>query len=679
MNAQYTNYPIQSTKYWRSQKPEHGSWRVEVEPTGADYPQNYNTFLHVLDVEDQETSNSVTSQLIESNSGDAMQGSFIQGTPHKVAMFARSPEQITSTSFTIPASGETDLLILDLVENTNYYYKRNGQNIEISTSDNGGFTRQSSAQGTIFLRIATSDNYVLCRHDSNTGADDCPVHAPNYPAKPDKGDSIVDTNFYTTITRVTDTVAEVDNYNPTNRGLSPYYSTANSENSTGTYLLVIDHTNAAGWHLYDVSTLEHLERLTDLNTNSDGWPRWDAIDPNIFYFTSGASMYKYDVSKSLGSRITLVHDFTDEYPSATTVDWRDEGTPSEDTRYWGLCAIWGGSQHYIFSYDKTTDTVLGQVDVSDYSGTVDWVAISPSGDYLVARWSYYSQDLWRWNKDGTGALALTGNIGHSAPAKKANGEDVWIYFDEDNNNWITMVDIQGNKTKLVKYYRGCSNAGGHFNGSNYNKPGWALLMTMCNDIDGQTVWMDAKIIAIELVENPTTWILSNHNAPFVTYWSCPFANFNRDGTRVYFGSNWGADDDTQNDVYRIDLSKTWWTELSGPVEGEPDNIPPTASASATPINGSVPLTVSFTGFGTDIDGKLVSYSWDFGDGSTSSQQSPSHTYSSAGSYTASLTVTDGQGAASSTSLTISVSGGVDSAPTAPKSLRIIDQTPPAQE
>jgi hypothetical protein len=43
----------------------------------------------------------------------------------------------------------------------------------------------------------------------------------------------------------------------------------------------------------------------------------------------------------------------------------------------------------------------------------------------------------------------------------------------------------------------------------------------------------------------------------------------------------------------------------------PANTPPTATVTATPTQGSAPLTVSFNGTGTDTDGTVISYSWTF--------------------------------------------------------------------
>ena len=85
------------------------------------------------------------------------------------------------------------------------------------------------------------------------------------------------------------------------------------------------------------------------------------------------------------------------------------------------------------------------------------------------------------------------------------------------------------------------------------------------------------------------------------------------------------------------------------------NQAPTAAFTATPTSGSAPLTVSFNASGsTDSDGAITNHAWIFGDGSSGSGQSASHTYTVNGTYTAKLTVTDDDGATATASRTITV-------------------------
>jgi PKD repeat protein len=68
--------------------------------------------------------------------------------------------------------------------------------------------------------------------------------------------------------------------------------------------------------------------------------------------------------------------------------------------------------------------------------------------------------------------------------------------------------------------------------------------------------------------------------------------------------------------------------------------PPTADFTGLPKTGPVPLAVKFADAST---GRPTSWAWDFGDGTTSSQQSPSHVYTKAGAYTVTLTVKNAYG------------------------------------
>jgi PKD repeat protein len=88
------------------------------------------------------------------------------------------------------------------------------------------------------------------------------------------------------------------------------------------------------------------------------------------------------------------------------------------------------------------------------------------------------------------------------------------------------------------------------------------------------------------------------------------------------------------------------------------NQPPVGVAAATPAAGRAPLTVAFTSAGSyDPEGAALTYSWSFGDGTTSTAANPSHTYQTSGVYTAQLTVSDGTNRVTANVLTITVANG----------------------
>ena len=74
------------------------------------------------------------------------------------------------------------------------------------------------------------------------------------------------------------------------------------------------------------------------------------------------------------------------------------------------------------------------------------------------------------------------------------------------------------------------------------------------------------------------------------------------------------------------------------------NRAPSAQLTASPSNGLSPLTVEFSSAGSsDPDvGTTLNYAWDFGDGTTSTQANPTQTYTVNGTYTVTLTVSDGE-------------------------------------
>jgi hypothetical protein len=82
------------------------------------------------------------------------------------------------------------------------------------------------------------------------------------------------------------------------------------------------------------------------------------------------------------------------------------------------------------------------------------------------------------------------------------------------------------------------------------------------------------------------------------------------------------------------------------------NQPPTADAGG-PYQGNAYEWVYFDGFNSDdVDGIIVEYLWDFGDGSNDSGEFVSHVYTKAGVYNVTLTVTDNGGEQDSDTTTV---------------------------
>ena len=82
--------------------------------------------------------------------------------------------------------------------------------------------------------------------------------------------------------------------------------------------------------------------------------------------------------------------------------------------------------------------------------------------------------------------------------------------------------------------------------------------------------------------------------------------------------------------------------------------PPTADFVYSPDQPTTWDTIRFTDQSNDLDGTIVAWSWVFGDGSLSSEQSPSHRYGLPGTYSTTLEVTDSDGLINSSACEIMI-------------------------
>ena len=85
----------------------------------------------------------------------------------------------------------------------------------------------------------------------------------------------------------------------------------------------------------------------------------------------------------------------------------------------------------------------------------------------------------------------------------------------------------------------------------------------------------------------------------------------------------------------------------------PANADPVISATASSVtSGAAPLAVTFTATATDADGDALTYTWDLDGNGTfeTTGQNPTFTYTTAGTYTAVVKVTDAKGGSTTKTL-----------------------------
>ena len=105
--------------------------------------------------------------------------------------------------------------------------------------------------------------------------------------------------------------------------------------------------------------------------------------------------------------------------------------------------------------------------------------------------------------------------------------------------------------------------------------------------------------------------------------------------------------------------------------------PPVPVLTASPLSGTVPLTVSFSGQQSyDPDGSIALYAWNFGDGTSSQGPMVSHTYRASGTYSVTLTVTDSQGIAATSSMVLITAQPTTTTPPTGLATRVPTTVPP---
>ncbi|WP_031427815.1 PKD domain-containing protein [Flavimarina sp. Hel_I_48] len=302
-----------------------------------------------------------------------------------------------------------------------------------------------------------------------------------------------------------------------------------------------------------------------------------------------------------------------------------------------------------YTNTEATVSTLFQSERSSLSRKFDYVLPVPDGTYTVNL--YFAEIYWGANGGGPG-----GN--------RKRVFDVVINGDLVLNNYDVNADV-GPQTEVVKTYEVTVSGGQlviNFSG-----------LSAVGGID-QPKLSALEVVAVgDPVNQAPKAIVSatplSGNAPLEVLFTGSNSTDDKQIVNYLWSFEDGATSTIQDPVYTFTEAGDYVVTLQ--VEDEegltssadvtisvsPANTAPEAVASATPLNGTAPHLVNFTGSNSTDDNEIVSYSWIFGDGGTASVMDPEYTYTTAGTYYASLTVTDAEGLTDTTSpITIQVEG-----------------------
>ncbi len=421
--------------------------------------------------------------------------------------------------------------------------------------------------------------------------------------------------------------------------------------------------HSAGWEIASHG-YGHVNSVQFLNTNtSTPWLNQE-IFPNIVEITR----YGYPV-------------YTFAYPYSS----RNATTDAALAPYFRTLrtrapqVVNGNVNETTLAYYNWDDAqLLYGIEIDDQSGGCSLQSIENGIDYAIKTGSVlvlyghvitpnvtgpYQTSTFRldsilnYTSHNGGVFYHMGDLGNSSWVQIPKFSNVTSNYTVSTNSLlagknVTFVDYSINQNaELLDFDDGSPTSSTANVTHTYTIPGiYKANLTVTNDVSSdsmlQTITVIQPIPVASFTSNsiigfrPLNIAFTDTSTGFPTSWSWDFGDGNTSTSQnpVYEYSNVGnysvtltvANDNGSNYAQKVN----YITVLPQP---------PSPNFSLNITSGNIPLTVQFNDTST---GSPTSWNWDFGDGYTSTERNPTHTYSTAGNYSVSLTVSNANGIAS---------------------------------
>ncbi len=406
--------------------------------------------------------------------------------------------------------------------------------------------------------------------------------------QPAKGASYTDSVYHTNITRITNALTDRGTW-----GTTSGYSTWDPQSSDGNYLVFMNLDalgigGGGGYVLYNATNYQYIRNLDPeiQSWNSqDPEPRWDKSGnhPSWLYYRKDKQLRYLDVADGTDN---LVHDFTSDFPtfgSSYYIYNGEEGTPSDDARYWAFMLRNGASPYQtvrVFVYDQQTNSVVSSKDVT--GNDPNNVVMSKGGNYVYIAYDWTGggnefDGPHSYTRSLTNPVKICSSIPHAVPAFDQQGNEVMFIMNTAGNYGDHVMFVRLSDGEVFPLYDqanlGWDGSNVLHTAPNFNKRGWGVISTYSLASDGgNNHWSDNQLFMFELDENKT---LETATPPRILrlsftqnlpgddyYYNQPNAQMNSEGTKIWWGSNW-RNTNGRMEIYQLTLPITWWEDLAG--------------------------------------------------------------------------------------------------------------------
>ncbi len=459
---------------------------------------------------------------------------------------------------------------------------------------------------------------------------------------------------------------------------------------TGSTTITVQHT-PLGWPSSPSVTVSEMVNGGAVTTGYDGSGNLTITTPSIA--ANVTYVYKIVPNWSTGSQVSVYPDTWESYTNAPTTITSGSlsSVQANDSNYMVLScdpASHKSSSHYTWhsgytpaNVTRMTLTYQAKNSASDTPNYMSWIKQESNGSWTSIlggnTWSTSDQTM-TWTSTNTAAYMSSAGVMELNFCGCPNNANSYTH----SVNWLKM-DLWVLGTPPTANFTGTPTSGGAplavtFTDTSTGSPtSWSWTFGDSNISTVQSpshTYTSAGAYTVALTATNASGSNTNTKTSYINVYTAPTANFTGNPTSganplaVAFTDTstgtptaWSWTFGDSNTSTAHNPSHTYTTNGSFTVALTATNAygnntntktnyisvatPPVANFSGTPTSGAAPLAVTFTDSST---GSPTSWSWNFGDSNTSTVHNPSHTYSSAGSFTVALTATNSGGSNTNT-------------------------------